>query len=146
MRTITSMIVVVAVSSTILLAQEKKPVPKDSMRVSIPGCTKGYIFTAARRTEDEPGSVSVPEGTHFRMNGPKPLMSEIKGHEGSRIEITGITKKGQFNPNGVSIGGGVRVSPGPAGPGGVFPGSPVSSQLSIDVEGWRSVAGECPSR
>jgi hypothetical protein len=145
MRTVTCVVAAVAVSSGILVAQEKKPVPRDSMRVSIPGCTKGYIFTAARRTEDEPGSVDVPEGTHFRMNGPKKLMSEIKAHEGSKIEITGITKKGQFKPDGVSIGGGVRVSPGPAGPGGVFPGSPVGSQLSIDVEGWRAVAGDCPS-
>jgi hypothetical protein len=26
------------------------------------------------------------------------------------------------------------------------PGSPIASQISIDVEGWRRVAGRCPSR
>ena len=143
MRTISVVIVAVAVLSGRLAAQEQKPVPKDSMRVSIPGCTKGYIFTAGRRTQDEPGSVSVPEGTHFRMNGPKKLIAEIKAQEGSMIQITGVTKKDQYRPAGVGIGGGVRISPGPTG-GGL--GSPVASQISIDVEGWRPVEGSCPSR
>ena len=105
---------------------------------------QGYIFTAGRRTQDEPGSVSVPEGMHFRMNGPKKLMAEIKAQEGSMIEITGVTKKGQFNPEGVSIGGGVRLSPGPGMGGGV--GSPAGGQLPMDVEGWRPIEGHCPSR
>src|SRR5260370_14983094 len=104
------MIAFVAVLSGQLVAQEKKPVPKDSIRVSIPGCTKGYIFTAGRRTIDEPGSVSVPEGTHFRMNGPKKLVGEIKTQEGKMIEITGVTMKGQYLPGGVSVGGCIRVS------------------------------------
>ena len=26
-------------------AQQEKPVPKDSMRISIPGCAKGVMFT-----------------------------------------------------------------------------------------------------
>jgi hypothetical protein len=93
-------------------AQETKPVPKDSVRVAIPGCTKGQIFTAGPRTVEEPGSVNVPEGTHMRMNGPKKLLSEIKGHEGSMIQIIGLMKKGQALPDGVGIGGGVRISPG----------------------------------
>ena len=137
------MVVLVASAAT---AQETKPVPKDSMRVSIPGCTKGYIFTAGRRTLDEPGSVSVPEGMHFRMNGPKKLIAEIKAQEGSMIEIIGITKRGQYKPDGVGIGGGVRVSPGSGSTGGSLPGSPVASQISIDVEGWRPVEGRCPLR
>ncbi len=146
MRTTTVIIAAVALLSGRLVAQEQKPVPKDSVRVSIPGCTKGYIFTAGRRTLDEPGSVSVPEGMHFRMNGPKKLIAEIKAQEGSMIEITGVTKRGQYKPDGVGIGGGVRVSPGPGFTGGSLPGSPVASQIGIDVEGWRPVAGRCPSR
>jgi hypothetical protein len=145
MRTTIVITVAVAVLSGPMMAQEQKPVPKDSVRVSIPGCTKGYIFTAGRRTQDEPGSVDVPEGMHFRMNGPKKMMAEIKAREGSMIEITGVTKKGQYKPDGIRIGGGVRVAPGP-GTGGTFPGSPIASQISIDVEGWRPVAGSCPSR
>src|SRR5437667_6968173 len=136
----------ITVLSGPLAPQETKPVPKDSMRVSIPGCTKGFIFTAGRRTQDEPGSVDIPEGTHLRMNGPKKMMAEIKAHEGSMIEITGLMKKGQYKPDGVGIGGGVRIAPGPASPGGSLSGNPGVNQLLVDVEGWRPIVGACPSR
>jgi hypothetical protein len=45
----------------------------------------------------------------------------------------------------VSIGGGVRISPGDPSAGGLS-GNPGVSQSMIDVEGWRPVAGSCPSR
>jgi hypothetical protein len=145
MRTTVAIVSAVALLSGPLVAQERKPVPKDSVRVFVPGCTKGYVFTAGRRTADEPGSLAVPQGTHLRMNGPKTVMNEIKAHEGSMIEITGLMKKGQEQPNGVGIGGGVRVSPGPSGGGGLSPSAGVS-QGFIDVESWRPIEGGCPSR
>jgi hypothetical protein len=138
--------IAIAALSGPLIAQEEKPVPKNSVRVSIPGCTKGQIFTAGRRTADQPGSVDIPEGMHLRMNGPKKMMAEIKAHEGSMIEITGLMKKGQYKPDGVGIGGGVRVAPGPSPTGGSLLGNPGVSQIFIDVEGWRSIVGDCPSR
>jgi hypothetical protein len=145
--TITAIIVLaVAASSGPLVAQENKPVPKDSVRVNITGCTKGFIFTAGPRTQDQPGSVDIPEGMHLRMNAPKKMMAEIKSHEGSMIEISGLMKKGQFKPDGVGIGGGVRVAPGPAPMGGSLPGNPSAGQILIDVEGWRPAVGHCPSR
>jgi len=125
-------------------AQETKPVPKNSVRVFVPGCSKGYVFTAGRRTEDSPGGSAVPEGMHLRMNGPKAMMAEIKAQEGSRIEITGLMKKGQFEPGGIGIGGGVRISPGPPQSGAGTMPSPGVSQAMIDVEGWRIVPGDCP--
>jgi len=146
MRTTAVIIIAVAVLSRPLGAQENKPVPKDSVRVSVPGCTKGFIFTAGPRTPDQPGSLVVPEGMHLRMNGPKRMMAEIKAHEGSMIEITGLMKKGQYEPDGVGIGGGVRIAPGPAPTGGSLPVNPTVSQLLIDVEGWRSIVGDCRSR
>ena len=146
MRITAVFIVAVAVLSGSLAAQEQKPVPKGSVRVSIPGCTKGYIFTAGPRTVDEPGSVDIPQGLHFRMNGPKKMMAEIKAHEGSMISITGLIKRGQYNPSGVGIGGGVRMTPGPESTGGSRPGNPVANQIFIDVEGWRPVVGDCPSQ
>lgn len=143
MKIITAIAILTASLSVVLPAQEPKPVPKDSVRVSIPGCTKGQVFTAGPRTAHEAGTVSVREGMHMRMNGPKKLMSEIKAHQGSMIEVTGLMKKGQYD-DGVAIGGGVRVSPGAAGPGGGF-GSPVAGQIQIDVEGWRPIEGSCAS-
>ena len=142
MRTLFAVVSVVlglGLAASALGAQELKKVPKDSARVSIPGCSRGYVFTAMRRTIDEPGSVSVPDGTHFRMNGPKKVIAEIRAHEGSLIEITGLTKKGQYLPGGVAVGGGVRVGQGTGlGVGG--------GQLGIDVEGWRQLDGSCPAK
>ena len=146
MRTIALAVAVIAGLCAPLVAQDTKPVPKDSIRVFVPGCTKGRIFTAARRTQDEPGSVDIPEGMHIRMNGPKRLMAEIKAREGSMIGITGLMKKGQYGPAGVNIGGGVRISPGPGPSGGIMVGNPSRDQILIDVEGWRPVVGNCPSR
>ncbi len=146
MRAIAIFIAAVAVFSAPLVAQEQKPVPKDSVRVLIPGCTKGLIFTVGPRTQDEAGSVDVPQGMHLRMNGPKKMMAEIKAQEGSMIAITGLIKKGQYKPDGVGIGGGVRVMPGSAPVGGSVAGNSSVSQILIDVEGWRPAVGSCPSR
>jgi hypothetical protein len=125
--------------------QEKKPVPKDSVRVSVPGCSKNYIFTVGPRTQEEPGRFDIPEGMHLRMNGPKKMLAEIKAHEGSAIEITGLMKKGQYN-DGFNLGGGVRITPGSAPTAGGIPSTPAASQNFIDVESWRSIEGACPSR
>ena len=80
------------------------------------------------------------------MNVPKKMMAEIKAHEGSMIEITGLMRKGQYNPSGVGIGGGVRVTPGPSPTNGGLPGSPIGNQILIDVEGWSPFVGSCPVR
>jgi hypothetical protein len=145
MKTTAIFIVAVAVLGGTLVAQESKPVPKDSVRVFVPGCTKGMIFTSGRRTEDQPSSVDIPEGMHLRMNGPKKLMAEIKAHEGSKIELTGLMKKGQYGPDGIGIGGGVRIAPAPGPGSGGLRSSPGAGQIFIDVEGWRPVVGSCPS-
>jgi hypothetical protein len=139
-------LVIAALAAGSLTAQEQKPVPKDSVRVFVPGCSKGYVFTAGRRTEDQPGGSVVPEGTHLRMNGPKATIAEIKGQEGSRIEITGLIKKGQIAQDGVAVGGGVRISGGPSPTGGGLMPNPGVRQIVIDVEGWRRISGDCPSR
>ena len=146
MRTAAALFLAVVVVSGLLVAQETKPVPKGSVRVTIPGCTKGYVFTAGRRTVDEPGSGDIPEGMHLRMNAPKKMMTEIKAHEGSMIQITGLMKQGQVRPDGIPIGGGVRIAPGPSPSGGTMTNTPNVTQSTIDVEGWRPVAGNCSSR
>jgi hypothetical protein len=139
-------IVVAAMSIAPLGAQETKPVPKDSVRVFIPGCSKGMIFTAGRPPEDRSGGSAVPEGMHLRMSGPKAMMKDIKGQEGSRIEISGLMKKGQFGPDGVGVGGGVRITPGPSPSGGSLGPGLGFSQNMIDVEGWRRIGGDCRTR
>ena len=141
MKPATLVSIAIALLSWSSAAQEIKPVPKDSVRVFVPGCSKGYIFTAGPRTSDQPGSAEITEGMHLRMSGPKKVMTEIKAHEGSMIEITGLMKKGQHRPDGVAIGGGARIGPSP----GMTVG-PTAGQILIDVEGWRPAVGVCPSR
>ncbi len=109
MRTITVIIAAAAVLSGRLVAQETKP------------------------------GVSVPDGTHFRMNGPKKLIAEIKAHEGSMIQITGVTKKSQYRPAGVSIGG-VRIGPGRAATCRVAQSPTRSASTSRAGARWRVAA------
>jgi hypothetical protein len=144
MRTAAVVALALAVSSRPLSAQERKPVPSDSVRVSVSGCTKGYIFTVGPRTPDQESGRDIPEGLHLRMNVPKKMMAEIKAHEGSMIEITGLMRKGQYKPGGVGIGG-VRITPG-AAPGDGRLASPGAGQIMIDVEEWSPFVGGCPSR
>ena len=126
------------------MAQQEKPVPKDSMRITIPGCSKGTAFTVMESPEHESRS-SVPPGRRFRLAGPKALLNEIKSSEGTMVEITGLIRKGQLDQGGVAIGGGVRVGPAPSPLGGVGR-DPNFNQIILDVEGWRALAAECPSR
>jgi hypothetical protein len=141
-----AIIAAIAVVSGSLAAQEYKPVPKNSMRVTVSGCTRGFVFTAGLRTQDEAGRADIPEGMHLRMNGPKKMIAEIRAHEGSMIEVTGLMKKGQYKPDGVGLGGGVRIMPGSAPGGASGSGYAGISQTPIDVEGWRAIGGYCPSR
>ena len=139
-------ILAIAVLSTPLTAQEAKPVPKDSMRVTVDGCTKGYVFTAGPRTEGQVGRLDIPEGVHLRMTGPKQMLADVKAHEGSMIAITGTMKKGQYNPRGIGIGGGVRITPGSAPGAGGGLANTLPSLNYIDVEGWQPIVGTCSSR
>jgi hypothetical protein len=121
--------------------QQEKPVPKDSIRISVPGCSKGTAFTVMESPEHESRS-SVPPGRRFRIAGKKEMLKEIKGAEGQMIEITGLIRKGQMD-TGVSIGG-VRVSPGPMSGSSGVGSNPAYEQIILDVEGWRPLAGNCP--
>ena len=124
-------------------AQQEKPVPKDSMRIAIPGCVKGVVFTVRDSPEHESRS-SVAPGRRFRLAGKKELLKEIRQREGTMIEVTGLIRKGQLDQSGVAIGGNVRVGPGPSPLGGAVGSNPSYNQIILDVEGWRALAGECP--
>lgn len=146
MRRVTFVFLLVAMPCAWLCAQETKPVPKNAVRVSIPGCAKGAVFTVGRRTADEPGSIDVEEGTHLHMNGPKKMMSDIKAHQEVRIEITGTILRSKLDPGGISLGKGIRISPGSPPTAGSMGGVPVPEQIQIDMESWRQIPGECPMR
>ena len=110
-------------------AQEEKPVPKDSVRVSIPGCSKGSAFVVTESPEGE-------------------LLNEIKAREGYMIAVTGIIRRNDLEgPGGVSLGGGrVRIGGGApvSGSGGDVNRAPQSMNATIDVEGFRPLGEPCP--
>jgi hypothetical protein len=137
-------VIAATISSGPVGAQERRPAPKDSVRVLVAGCSKGYVFTAGPRTEDQPGGSAIPEGVRLRMSGPKRTIAEIKNHEGARVEITGLIKKGQRLSDGAGLGGGARISGGPAAAGGGSIGNVSAGHIVIDVEGWRRIPGDCP--
>ena len=138
MRTTALVTIAIGLLSAPLAAQETKKVPKDSARVSIAGCSKGYVFTAGPRSVEHPGSVDVPEGMHLRMNGPKSVIADIKAHEGSAIEITGIMKKGRYRTGRRRHWRRRQGRAGPA-PNGGLGVSVAPRQSFIDVEAWRPI-------
>jgi len=132
---------------TVLSAQERK-VPKDSTRVSIPGCSKGSAFVVTASPEPDRTSTEIGIGRRFRLTGPKDVLAEIKRREGSMIEVTGLVKKSDLKEGGIRLGGG-RVRIGGANPQDPISGgpghAPVSGNAILDVEGWRPLAETCPS-
>ena len=142
MRLTRSIALALVVAAVPLAAQETKPVPKNSVRVTVPGCTKGYVFTVAPRTVEAPGSVDVPPGMHLRLNAPKKMMADIKAHEGTLIQVTGLIKKGQYGPTGIGVGG-VRITPGTNPQSGTLSMGAPANLVMMDVEGWQQAPGEC---
>ena len=143
MRIVAAAAAVVMALTASVLAQEK-PVPKDSSRIFVPGCAKGRVFVVGPRREDQPGRTDVAPGTRMRMNGPKAILDEIKKQEGSQMEITGLVRKSDLEPQGVALGGNVRVAPGMPSASGSAGRTVNMNQIVIDVEGVRPLVGSCP--
>jgi hypothetical protein len=129
-----------------LAAQEERPVPKDSVRVSIPGCSKGSAFVVTDSPEGERTSIEIKTGRRFRLTGKKDLLNEIKSREGYMIEVTGIIRKNDLKETGISLAGGrVRVGGGsPVSNGGSPTQAPPSANAILDVEGFRPLGEPCP--
>jgi hypothetical protein len=112
------------------------------------GCARGRVFTVGRNPDGERSGTELQEGRKLRLEGAKTVLNEIKTHEGSVIEITGLIKQSDISPIGINVlGGRVRIAPG-ARPGSVSqagrdPGPVVAV---IDVEAWRLLNASCPRR
>ena len=110
MKHIVLAIALVAASSSLSSAQER-PVPKDSTRLSISGCANGRVFTVGRDPEHE-SSFVMALGTKVRLEGDKKVLAEVKKHEGSMVEVTGLMKQSDVHQPGVGLAGGkVRITP-----------------------------------
>src|SRR5687767_9791807 len=97
---------VLALAPTLVMHAQEREVPKDSARISIPGCAKDRRFIVMARA-DEPLRSDIPPGRRFRLNGPKKILDEIKKQEGSMVEVTGLVRQSQVSgPGGASTAGG----------------------------------------
>lgn len=138
----------IAVTAPLLPAQERE-VPKDSSRISIPGCARDRRFIVAERPSHEPVRSDIRPGRRFRLNGDKRLLAEIKQQEGSMIEVTGLVRQSDLRERGIGMAGGrVRIGGGaPQAPVGGGVGRDAGySEVIIDVEAWRPLPDACPSR
>ena len=139
------LVTLTAASSSLLFAQER-PVPKDSVRLSISGCARGRVFTVARSPEHELRGTELQEGRKIRLEGPKEILAEIKSHEGSMVELAGLMRRSDIDQPGISVAGGrVRIAPG-AAPGSSVNYDPGPQQAVVDVESWRLLNSSCPSK
>ena len=127
-------------------AQETK-IPEDSQLVSINGCAKNGNFIVGDRREDQPGSLEIAPGRRFRLEGPKKLLNDIKAHQRTVMQVTGLIRKVDVNgPQGVGVlGGRVRIG------GARVPQDPISNpardpaynQAVMDVRSWKALTGDC---
>jgi hypothetical protein len=131
----------------IAAAAQDRPVPKDSVRVSIPGCAKGSAFVVMESPESERTSIEITTGRRFRLTGKKELLHEIKKREANMIEVTGIIRRSDLRgPGGITLGGGrVRIGGGPPVAAGADPTrAPQTANAILDVEGFRPLGEPCP--
>lgn len=138
------------------LAAQEKPVPGDSVRVVLTGCARNRVFTVRWRDDHEPVTGEVDEGRRLRLAGPKGLLADIKAHQASMVQVTGLIRRSDLNPprgigigagGRVRIGGGQPVAPGAGVPaGGIGGGLAVASPPVIDLEGWMPLPDPCPSK
>src|SRR6185503_20530262 len=129
-----------------LLSAQERPVPKDSTRLSISGCARGRVFTVGRDPEHETSFV-IELGTKIRLEGDKKVLAEVKKHEGSMVEITGLMKQSDVVQPGVGLAGGrVRVTPVMPSPNGRVAVDPGPPPPILDVESYRLLNSSCPKR
>jgi hypothetical protein len=140
----------VLASGALLVAQERE-VPKDSTRITIPGCADGRTFVVAAREGHEPTSGDLKPGRRFRLSGSKDVLKEIEKREGMMVQVTGLVRKAELaGPGGITTGGGrVRIGGGPPQAQGGDPGRTLMSgtmDAVLDVEGFDRLPDSCPSR
>lgn len=82
----------------------------------------------------------------IRLEGGKKVLADIKAHEGSMVEITGLMKQSEVIPPGVGLAGG-RVRITPVMPNSRTPGrDPGPPPPTLDVESYRLLNTSCPKR
>ena len=134
-------------ASAAVLAQETKPIPKDSVQVTARGCLKGRVFTGTGQPEDE-GVVRGPDvtGRHFRVSGPKDVMNVVKQNNGNLVQVVGIVRRAALDDQGVGMKiGGARVMVSPGGdPSRMNSAATAPSVPTMDLTTVQYLSDKCP--
>jgi len=115
--------------------------------LSIAGCARGRVFTVGRDPEHESRGIQLEEGMKIRLEGQKQPLADIKAHEGSMVEITGLMKQSEVVQPGIGLGGGkVRITPVMPSSRGPGTGPTAAPPPVLDVESYRLLNSSCPNR
>jgi hypothetical protein len=103
------------------------------------------VFTVGRDPEHE-SSYVLELGMKLRLEGDKKVLAEIKKHEGSMVEVTGLMKQSEVVQPGVGLAGGkIRITPVMPSNNGRSPAPPPPAPI-VDVESYRLLNSSCPNR
>jgi hypothetical protein len=125
---------------------EKPKVPKDSVQVTVLGCLKGRVLTAADVRQPDVSSGPVVRQRAFRVAGKKDVMKDIKANDGQRVEVVGLIKKSALTERGMKFKGGrVVVGGGTSmGSSGTMHGpDPAENTVVMDVASVQALGGSC---
>lgn len=135
-------------TATFAAAQERK-VPKDSVELAVQGCLAGRVL-AVVAPDERHGPVRGPDvtGRSFRLSGKKPVIDEVKKHDGDLVEVVGLVRTADlasYQP-GMRVGR-TRVVVG--APGTMDPNRPPSPGPGLpvmDASSVRFLSEGCPIR
>jgi hypothetical protein len=104
------------------------------------------VFTVGRDPEHETTFV-MELGTKVRLEGDKKVLADVKAHEGTMVELTGLMKQSDVVQPGVGLAGGkVRITPVMPNANGRPAMASGPSPPILDVESYRLLNASCPNR
>jgi hypothetical protein len=96
-------------------AQETRPVPKDSVELTVVGCLNGRMLRTIERGEADVQRGPAVGERLFRLNGKREVMNDVKRRNHQLVEVVGLVKRSALDDKGIK-----------AGPVAITGGSPVA--------------------
>jgi hypothetical protein len=127
----------------------EKPVPRDSVRLTVVGCVRGRALVSVKAAEADATS-GIPPGIRFNLTGPRDLMRDVRAYDRQLVQVTGLVLRGALQQQGVGLAldsrGRVVLGPPPVGRSPMT-GDPRSGtgamSATMDVSGVRKMDGSC---
>jgi hypothetical protein len=144
-----AVLAILAAAAPLAARQEEQPkVSKDSVQVTVTGCLKGRVLSAADVRQTDTQSGPVIRNRAFRVAGKKDVMKDVKANDGQRVEVMGLIKKSalvepglKFKGGRVVVGGGTMAGGGSMGQ----PPDPAENTVVMDVQTVQALGGSCGS-